>query len=199
MIHRVQWKVVVKVIGAGLCHSDLSVINGTRGRDVPMVMGHEGAGEVVETGSAVTDVQIGDHVAFQFSVSCGRCRSCLSGRPNICERAPIARLKGELLSGGSGSDASKPYRCVSNGGVLRTGWIPSTFHMVHNGKFAMGRAGVVFVEETAVTRTGRITNGCLGLWDDAQPPALADIASFLSEQGSVPAIQIAHGRRKAST
>ncbi|HCP82392.1 MAG TPA: hypothetical protein DIT67_12720 [Octadecabacter sp.] len=71
--------------------------------------------------------------------------------------------------------------------------------MVHNGKFAMGRAGVVFVEETAVTRTGRITNGCLGLWDDAQPPALADIASFLSEQGSVPAIQIAHGRRKAST
>lgn len=76
---------------------------------------------------------------------------------------------------------------------------PVPFHMVHYGKFAMGGAGVVFVEETAVTRTGRITNGCLGLWDDAQTPALAEIASFLYEQGSVPAIQIAHGGRKAST
>lgn len=105
-------EVVVKVIGAGLCHSDLSVINGSRGRDAAMVMGHEGAGEIVEIGSAVTDVKIGDHVVFQFSVSCGRCRSCLSGRPNICERAPIARSKGELLSGGSRiTDADgKPLR-----------------------------------------------------------------------------------------
>lgn len=94
-------EVVVKVAGAGLCHSDLSVINGHRGRDVPMVMGHEGAGEVVEIGAAVTDVKVGDHVAFQFSVSCGRCRACLSGRPNICEAAPAARSKGELISGGS--------------------------------------------------------------------------------------------------
>ena len=93
--------IVVKVMGAGLCHSDLSVINGARGRDVPMVMGHEGAGEVVEVGSAVTDVRVGDHVVFQFSVSCGRCRACLSGRPNICEAAPAARSKGELISGGS--------------------------------------------------------------------------------------------------
>ena len=93
--------VVVKVAGAGLCHSDLSVINGDRGRDVPMVLGHEGAGEIVELGSAVTDLAIGDHVAFQFSVSCGRCRACLGGRPNICEAAPAARSKGELISGGS--------------------------------------------------------------------------------------------------
>lgn len=94
-------EVVVKVMGAGLCHSDLSVIDGSRGRGVPMVMGHEGAGEVVEVGSAVTDVKLGDHVVFQFSVSCGRCRACLAGRPNICEAAPAARSKGELLSGGS--------------------------------------------------------------------------------------------------
>lgn len=93
--------IVVKVAGAGLCHSDLSVINGDRGRDVPMVMGHEGAGEIVDLGSAVTDLAVGDHVAFQFSVSCGRCRACLGGRPNICEAAPAARSRGELLSGGS--------------------------------------------------------------------------------------------------
>lgn len=103
-------EVMVKVIGAGLCHSDLSVINGDRGRDVPMVMGHEGAGEVVEVGSAVTDIKVGDHVAFQFSVSCGRCKACLSGRPNICEEAPKARVKGELISGGSRMrDASGQY------------------------------------------------------------------------------------------
>lgn len=90
----------VKVAGAGLCHSDLSVINGNRGREAPMVMGHEGSGVVTQVGSAITDVSVGDHVVFQFSVSCGRCRACLSGRPNICEAAPAARSKGELISGG---------------------------------------------------------------------------------------------------
>ncbi|MEQ9121306.1 MAG: alcohol dehydrogenase catalytic domain-containing protein, partial [Alphaproteobacteria bacterium] len=64
-------EVVVKIGGAGLCHSDLSVINGDRPRPVPMVMGHEGAGEVVEAGTAVTEVKVGDHVVFQFSSSCG--------------------------------------------------------------------------------------------------------------------------------
>src|SRR5262245_17375487 len=94
-------ELVVKVIGAGLCHSDLSIINGDRGRDVPMVMGHEGAGQVVEIGGAVSDVKVGDHVVFQFSVSCGRCGACLGGRPNICEAAPGPRMKGDLISGGS--------------------------------------------------------------------------------------------------
>ncbi|MDF1854618.1 zinc-binding dehydrogenase [Pseudooceanicola sp.] len=93
--------VVVKVAGAGLCHSDLSVINGSRGTALPMLMGHEGAGEVVEIGSAITDIKVGDPVVFQFSVSCGRCINCLAGRPNICSVAPTARAKGELISGGS--------------------------------------------------------------------------------------------------
>ncbi|MFC4353425.1 NADH:flavin oxidoreductase/NADH oxidase [Fodinicurvata halophila] len=82
--------------------------------------------------------------------------------------------------------------CAENG-------YPIPFHLVHYGKFGMGGAGLVFVEETAVTRTGRITNGCLGLWEDAQTEAIAPIAEFLKSQGSVPAIQIAHGGRKAST
>jgi alcohol dehydrogenase len=94
-------EVVVKVLGAGLCHSDLSVIDGSRGRSVPMAMGHEGAGEIVEVGSAVKDIKAGDHVAFQFSVSCGRCANCQGGRPQICEIAPIARAKGELIGGGT--------------------------------------------------------------------------------------------------
>ncbi|MGG7567787.1 zinc-binding dehydrogenase [Rhodovulum sp. DZ06] len=93
--------VVVKVIGAGLCHSDLSVMDGTRGRKTPIVLGHEGAGEVVEVGSGVSDVKVGDRVIFQFAPSCGRCRNCMAGRPQICDVAPKAAMANELISGGS--------------------------------------------------------------------------------------------------
>ncbi|WP_420391774.1 zinc-binding dehydrogenase [Acuticoccus sp.] len=94
-------EVLVKVIGAGLCHSDLSVINGSLGRAIPIVLGHEGAGEVLEVGDGVTDVKVGDNVVFQFSPSCGRCRRCLSGNPQLCDRAAEARFKGELIGGGT--------------------------------------------------------------------------------------------------
>lgn len=75
---------------------------------------------------------------------------------------------------------------------------PTPFHLVHYGKFAMGGAGTVFIEETAVTRTGRITNGCLGLWDDKQIDAMREITSVVRAHGSAPAIQISHGGRKGS-
>jgi alcohol dehydrogenase len=94
-------EVLVRIAGAGLCHSDLSVINGDRPRPVPMALGHEGSGEVVEVGSAIDDVRVGDHVVFQFSASCGRCRRCVEGRPQVCERASVAKSAGELMAGGS--------------------------------------------------------------------------------------------------
>jgi 2,4-dienoyl-CoA reductase-like NADH-dependent reductase (Old Yellow Enzyme family) len=81
--------------------------------------------------------------------------------------------------------------CAQNG-------YPTPFHHVHYGQFAMGGAGLVYVEQAAVTRTGRITNGCLGLWEDGQADALAPIVAFLSSQGAVPAIQINHSGRKGS-
>jgi alcohol dehydrogenase len=93
-------EVLVKIGGAGLCHSDLSVINGARPRPVPMVLGHEGAGEVVEVGGSITDVAVGDHVVFQFSPSCGRCRRCQEGRPQVCEVAAKAKAIGDLMGGG---------------------------------------------------------------------------------------------------
>ena len=92
-------ELLVKIGGAGLCHSDLSILNGDRSRGMPLVLGHEGAGEVMEVGDAIDDVAVGDHVVFQFSPSCGRCRRCLEGRPQICERAAVSRAKGQLLSG----------------------------------------------------------------------------------------------------
>ena len=59
-------EVLVRIGGAGLCHSDLSIINASVPRALPMVLGHEGSGEVVEVGGNVTDVKAGDHVVFQF-------------------------------------------------------------------------------------------------------------------------------------
>ena len=94
-------EILVQVKGAGLCHSDLSVINGSRIMPLPLVIGHEGSGEVVELGSAIRDIKVGDHVSFQFSPSCGRCRRCLEGRPQVCELAAATKGKGQLMSGGS--------------------------------------------------------------------------------------------------
>jgi alcohol dehydrogenase len=93
-------EILVKVRGSGLCHSDLNAINGTSAPVLPLVFGHEGAGEVLEVGSAVRDVAPGDHVVFQFAASCGRCVYCLEGRPQICTTAAAAAGKGELMGGG---------------------------------------------------------------------------------------------------
>jgi alcohol dehydrogenase len=92
-------EVLVKMGAAGLCHSDLSVIDGNRPRPTPMVLGHEAAGTVVELGEGVTDLRPGDHVALVFVPSCGHCLPCASGRPALCEPAAVAGGAGTLISG----------------------------------------------------------------------------------------------------
>ena len=92
---------LVKMGGGGVCHSDLSVINADRPRNTPVVMGHEGAGEIVECGPGNTDLEVGDHVVFQFSPSCGRCRRCLEGRPQVCELGAVTKAQGHLMNGGT--------------------------------------------------------------------------------------------------
>lgn len=89
----------VRVAAAGLCHSDLSVIEGSRPRPVPMVLGHEAAGIVEAVGAGVADLAIGDHVVFSFVPTCGRCVMCQSGRPALCEPGARANLAGTLLRG----------------------------------------------------------------------------------------------------
>jgi len=93
-------EVLVKVVAAGLCHSDLSVINGDRPRPMPMALGHEAAGIVEGLGRDVDDLQIGDHVVMVFMPSCGHCIPCAEGRPALCEPGAAANGKGELLTGG---------------------------------------------------------------------------------------------------
>jgi 2,4-dienoyl-CoA reductase-like NADH-dependent reductase (Old Yellow Enzyme family) len=76
--------------------------------------------------------------------------------------------------------------------------VANDWHLVHLGKFAQGGAGMVMVEATAVAENGRITHGDVGLWHDGQTAPLKRIADFIRDQGSVPAIQLAHAGRKAS-
>jgi 2,4-dienoyl-CoA reductase-like NADH-dependent reductase (Old Yellow Enzyme family) len=73
------------------------------------------------------------------------------------------------------------------------------FHLVHLGRFALGGAGLVFIEATAITAQGRITSGCNGLWLDAQVPQLKRITDFLHRFGSAAGMQLAHSGWKGST
>jgi alcohol dehydrogenase len=92
-------EVLVRVRAAGLCHSDLSVIDGNRPRPMPMVLGHEMAGVVAAVGANVPSLQPGDHVVAAFVPSCGHCAPCARGRPALCEPGLEANTAGVLLSG----------------------------------------------------------------------------------------------------
>ena len=87
-------EVLVEVKGAGLCHSDLSVINGSRPRQMLMVLGHEASGIVREVGSAVRGFKADDHVIFTFIPGCGSCGYCSTGRPSLCEPGAEANNAG---------------------------------------------------------------------------------------------------------
>ena len=80
-------EVKVRVRRAGLCHSDVSVVNGTIPFPTPVVLGHEGAGVVEEIGAAVTSVKPGDHVVLTTLGSCGQCAACDRGLPTHCRRS----------------------------------------------------------------------------------------------------------------
>ncbi|ONH21811.1 Zn-dependent alcohol dehydrogenase [Pseudofrankia asymbiotica] len=77
-------EVLVSIAAAGLCHSDLSVVNGTIPYPVPVVLGHEGAGVVEAVGALVGNVRPGDHVVLSTLGNCGACEHCDTGRPTMC-------------------------------------------------------------------------------------------------------------------
>ena len=90
-------EVLVEIKAAGVCHSDLSVVNGDRPRPTPMALGHEAAGIVMDAGPG--DLAPGDRVVAAFVPSCGHCKMCAAGRPGLCEPGGQANLAGTLLSG----------------------------------------------------------------------------------------------------
>lgn len=93
-------ELLIRTEAAGVCHSDLSVIDGNRVRPLPMALGHEAAGTVLEVGRGVADVKAGDRVVLVFVPSCGTCGHCSSGQPVLCSRAAAANGAGTLLRGG---------------------------------------------------------------------------------------------------
>ncbi len=92
-------EVLVQIKAAGVCHSDLSVVNGTRIKPVPLVLGHEASGVVQEVGRGVKQFKPGDRVVFAFLPSCGSCEPCLTGRPSSCAPGHAANAAGTLLGG----------------------------------------------------------------------------------------------------
>ncbi len=92
-------ELLVRIEAAGLCHSDLSVVNGDRPRPVPMALGHEACATVLAVGAGAA-LSVGDRVVLAFLPACGRCAACASGTPWLCAPAAAANGRGELLGGG---------------------------------------------------------------------------------------------------
>ena len=90
---------LVRIESAGVCHSDLSTIDGILTKPLPIVLGHEAAGVVERIGPGVMTVKPGDKVVFSFVPTCGRCVACTSGRPALCEPGNRANQAADLLRG----------------------------------------------------------------------------------------------------
>lgn len=94
-------EILVRIDAAGLCHSDLSVVNGDRPRPTPMALGHEAAATVLELGDPADEsLAVGDRVVLAFLPMCGRCPACMSGEGYLCSAGAAANGAGELLAGG---------------------------------------------------------------------------------------------------
>ena len=125
-------EVLYKIIGAGLCHSDLSTIENLRPRRMPTIPGHEAAGIVEAVGPGVVNFKPGDHVISVFVTSCNDCRYCSGGRPNLCQSSFGSRADGTLISGArrlslngepiyhySGLSVFAQYAVVSQNALIR--------------------------------------------------------------------------------
>jgi alcohol dehydrogenase len=159
-------ELLVEIAGASLCHSDLSVIDGSRPRELPMVLGHEASGTVREVGAEVTEFSPGDHVVFSFVPVCGRCLYCASGRAAMCEPGARANLAGTLLSGARRFTNSQAQACNHHLGVSGFSQftvaaqesvvkIPADFPLVQAALFGCA----VLTGVGAVVNTARVTAG----------------------------------------
>lgn len=90
---------LIRIEAAGLCHSDLSVVNGSRPRPVPMLLGHEAAGIVEEVGEGVDNIKVGQRVVLTFLPRCGECEACQTDGKLPCSKGSAANNKGVLMDG----------------------------------------------------------------------------------------------------
>lgn len=153
-------EVLVKIAAAGVCHSDLSAINGDRPRPLPVALGHEASAVIEEVGSGISDLKRGDHVVMSFLPVCGVCPSCAGGRASLCEPGHAANAAGTLLSGArritcdavpmnhhSGVSAFSEYAVVSRRSVVK---IIDAISLTHAALFGCA----------VMTGVGMIVNTC---------------------------------------
>lgn len=153
-------EVLVRMAGAGVCHSDLSGINGDRPRPLPVALGHEASAIVEELGPGVGDLAVGDHVVMSFVPVCGSCDMCFEGRPALCLPGNAANGAGTLLSGArrfscdgadinhhTGISAFSEYAVVSRRSIVR---IRKDVSLIHAALFGCA----------VVTGVGAVMNTC---------------------------------------
>jgi S-(hydroxymethyl)glutathione dehydrogenase / alcohol dehydrogenase len=120
-------EVMIRMGAAGVCHSDLSMQNGTMFPNCPIVLGHEGAGVVEEVGEGVTNVVPGDHVVVSWIPQCGECFFCSRQQGYLCENAGAALASGGLLDGTPrfSSQGSPLYQMAASGTFAERSIIPA--------------------------------------------------------------------------
>ena len=161
-------EVMIRLAACGVCHSDYSVTTGTIPFPPPVVLGHEGAGIIVEIGEGVTDIAVGDHVVSAFVSMCGKCRYCQTGRPQLCDQAskaaytlPDGTVRTKALQG-------KPLNIFSGCGVMAEVATLHTDNVVKVDRdIPLDRAALVscgvMTGVGAVVNTARVTPGSIAV------------------------------------
>ena len=157
-------EVMVKLAACGVCHSDLSATNGTIPLPPPLILGHEGAGEVVEAGEGVTALAVGDHVVTSFIYMCGKCRFCAGGRPVLCVEQGKALVTPPEGTPRTRDKDGKPLNIFSGCGVMAEYATLSVDNVVKiDPKIPLDRAALVGCAVTtgvgAVFNTARVEPG----------------------------------------
>ncbi|MBA2280157.1 MAG: Zn-dependent alcohol dehydrogenase [Actinomycetota bacterium] len=120
-------EVKVKMGASGVCHSDLSIQNGTLFGSYPIVLGHEGAGVIEEVGEGVDGLAVGDHVVISWVPQCGECFFCQKGQGFLCEAGGLAMATGGLLDGSTrfSKDGAPIMQMACSGTFSDTAVIPA--------------------------------------------------------------------------
>ena len=161
-------EMMVKLAACGVCHSDLSATNGTIPLPPPLILGHEGAGEVIEVGEGVAGgpggLAVGDHVVTSFIYMCGKCRFCAGGRPVLCVEQGKALLTPPEGTPRTRDKDGKPLNIFSGCGVMAEYATLSVDNVVKiDPKIPLDRAALVGCAVTtgvgAVFNTARVEPG----------------------------------------
>ncbi|HEV3354697.1 MAG TPA: Zn-dependent alcohol dehydrogenase [Acidimicrobiales bacterium] len=154
--------VLVQTVAAGLCHSDLHVIEGSLPLPPPLVLGHESAGIVEAVGSDVTAVQPGDRVIACTSMACGMCRACATGHAYLCTARPVRNPQlGPALS----ENGDEVFQFADIGGFAEQMLLPDKMLVKIDADIALDRAALIGCAATtglgAVFNTAKVPPGAV--------------------------------------